>query len=98
MTLSQLNVAPLPHHNKPGLPRQSGASLVLLPAEGIQADLCKHRVVECSVLIKAYLNSFVLSKYSGKGKVQAHNLVSELLSINCCCWIDTIKGIGRGKK
>lgn len=44
--------------------------------------LYKHSVVAWYVLIKAYLNSFVLSKYSCKGKVQADNIVGELLSIN----------------
>lgn len=71
----------------------SGASLLAFPAEGIRVDLLTH-----CVLIKAHLNSFVLSKYSCKGKGQAHNLVGELLSINFSCWINTDKILERKKK
>lgn len=53
---------------------------------------------EWCVLIKAHLNSFVLNKYSCKGKVQAHNPLGELLSINFCCWRNTRKILERKKK
>lgn len=74
----------------------SGASLLAFPAEGIRVDLLTCWAEWC-VLIKAHLNSFVLSKYSCKGKVQAHNLVGELLSINFSCWINTDKILERKK-
>lgn len=74
----------------------SGASLLAFPAERIRVDLLTQWAESC-VLIKAHLNSFVLSKYSCKGKVQPHSLVGELLSINFCWWINTNKVLGRKK-